>query len=122
MSVFMDSVARLLEKEGKRENWLAEKIGESTSTLNGWKNRKKGEPPVDAALKMARALNTTIEELLGDSYSVKPSFKDKSLDAACDFFYELSEIERYEALAAAMRAVRKEEVRAAMESKEREQA
>jgi len=122
MSVFMDNVAKFLEKEGKQEKWLAEKIGASTSTLNGWKNRKKSEPPVDAAFRIARALNTTVEELLGESYADKPQFNDKSLDAAWDFFSELSEIERYEALAAAMRTVRKEEVRAANGKREREKA
>ena len=110
MTPFMENLSALMTLRGSTETWLCERAGLKQGTLNGWKNKNRN-PPVTDAFMIAKALGTTIEELLGERYDSNLKFEDPTMKSACDFFLSLSEVERHEALAAAMRAVRGEKER-----------
>lgn len=60
---FWDNVLSELEFQGKTRKWLAAETGINVSTI-GIGQRRNSIPAADVALKIANALNVTIEYLL----------------------------------------------------------
>lgn len=61
---FKDRFAVLLKKEGVKQSELEKKTKISHSTMGYWKNGKK-QPTIDNIIKIANALNCSVDYVLG---------------------------------------------------------
>ncbi|HEY9594958.1 MAG TPA: helix-turn-helix transcriptional regulator [Spirochaetia bacterium] len=75
---FWAHVEQILRASGRTKAWLARATGVSINTLNGWAHKGRA-PRIDEALRIARALGTTIENLeqgiVGPPPSTRPDVR-----------------------------------------------
>lgn len=64
VATFGANLRRLRKAAGIRAKDLAAKLPVSRSTVSGWENDKKGLPETPTLLKLAKALNVSVEALL----------------------------------------------------------
>jgi transcriptional regulator with XRE-family HTH domain len=62
MHIFLEKVDQILKEKSKRRTWLSQKTDIALSTINTWFS-KDILPKVDDALKVAQALNTSLDYL-----------------------------------------------------------
>lgn len=60
----MTPIAKAIEAKGYKKQWVAEKANIARGTLSAIVNGKT-EPSIRVAIKLARILNTTVEDLWG---------------------------------------------------------
>ena len=65
MAKFGQNLTALQERRGVNVTTLAERIGVSPSVVSGWRKDRRGLPETPTLFKLAKALNVSIEELLG---------------------------------------------------------
>jgi len=53
----------LLEKHNKTQVWLSGQLGVSTVSVNNWV-KNKNQPSLETALKICKALDVTISDLI----------------------------------------------------------
>jgi transcriptional regulator with XRE-family HTH domain len=63
MHTFLHIVDKILKDKGKRRTWLSKQTGIALSTINSWFS-KNIFPKADDALKVAQALNTSLDYLM----------------------------------------------------------
>jgi transcriptional regulator with XRE-family HTH domain len=64
------AIQKLRRKVGLSQSELAKKAGVPTSTLQAWEQSRRS-PRLDALLKLARALDVSLDELAGQKSSRK---------------------------------------------------
>lgn len=62
----MNKIAKVIEEKGLRKRFVADKCGISPGTLSKIISGETKQPSLDVAIKLARILGTTVEELWGD--------------------------------------------------------
>ena len=66
---FKKNLKDILQYEDLTVKELAYKTGISKRSIENYLNARESMPPADYACKIAKALNTTVEKLLGESES-----------------------------------------------------
>ncbi|MFC6385107.1 helix-turn-helix domain-containing protein [Sporolactobacillus kofuensis] len=62
----MNKIARIIEEKGLRKGFIANKCGISPGTLSKIISGETKEPSLSVAIRLARALGTTVEDLWGN--------------------------------------------------------
>lgn len=60
----MTKLQEILKKEGRRQDWLADKVGATPNQVSRWV-RGKSEIPLQFLIPVARALALPVEDLIG---------------------------------------------------------
>ena len=63
MHVFLETLEKLLHRNGRKRPWLAEQTGVSLSTINSWYAADR-PPKVELAFRIAQVMEVSIETLL----------------------------------------------------------
>lgn len=72
---FWDCVGSELEHQKTNYEWLCQASNIHKSTLSGWRNRNV-LPRVDEALRIAKALNVSLDSLIDPAYQLPKEEKD----------------------------------------------
>ncbi|WP_127139953.1 helix-turn-helix domain-containing protein [Flagellimonas marinaquae] len=59
----MNRIKEVLEEKGIKQVWLAEKLGKSFNTVNGYV-QNRNQPSLEVLYAVARILNVDVKELL----------------------------------------------------------
>ena len=59
----MNRIKEVLEERGVKQVWLAEQLGKSFNTVNGYAQNRK-QPSLETLYEIARILNVNPKELL----------------------------------------------------------
>ncbi len=59
----MNRIKEVLEEKGIKQTWLAEKLGKSYPTINGYVQNRK-QPSLEVLYKIARLLSIDVKDLL----------------------------------------------------------
>nr|WP_299032699.1 helix-turn-helix transcriptional regulator [uncultured Tenacibaculum sp.] len=59
----MNRIKEVLEEKGIKQVWLADKLGKSFNTINGYV-QNRNQPSLEALYQIAEILNVDISELL----------------------------------------------------------
>lgn len=59
----MNRIKEVLEEKGIKQVWLAEKLGKSFNTVNGYV-QNRAQPSLEVLFKIAKILNVNPKELL----------------------------------------------------------
>ncbi len=59
----MNRIKEVLEERGVKQVWLAEQLGKSFNTVNGYAQNRK-QPSLETLYKIAKILNINPKELL----------------------------------------------------------
>ncbi len=61
----MNRIKEVLEERGVKQVWLAEKLGKSFNTINGYVQNRK-QPSIEVLYEIAEILNVEAKELIID--------------------------------------------------------
>jgi hypothetical protein len=92
---FWANVEHELKRQGRRRAWLSQQTGISINTLNGW-SKKGRHPRITEAVMIARALDTSVESLLGETAVATGDLSSAELDDLCTLLGRLSRDELLE--------------------------
>jgi len=59
----MNRIKEVLSERGVKQVWLAEKLGKSFNTINGYVQNRK-QPSLEVLYKIAKILNIEVKDLL----------------------------------------------------------
>ena len=59
----MNRIKEVLEEQGVKQVWLAEKLGKSFNTINGYTQNRK-QPSLEVLYEIAEILNIEVKDLL----------------------------------------------------------
>ena len=60
----MNRIKIVLEEKGIRQTWLADKLGKSFNTVNGYVQNRR-QPSIETLFEIAKILNVEPKELIG---------------------------------------------------------
>nr|WP_304654780.1 helix-turn-helix transcriptional regulator [Sporolactobacillus sp. STSJ-5] len=63
----MNKIARLIEQKGLKKTFVAQQVGISKGSLSNIVSGKTKEPSLHVAIKLAKVLGTTVEDLWGNN-------------------------------------------------------
>lgn len=66
----MNRIKEVLEEKGIKQVWLADKLGKSFNTVNGYV-QNRNQPSLEALYQIAEILNVDISELLVSNINQK---------------------------------------------------
>lgn len=61
----VNKIAELIEKKGLKKTYVAQQVGISKGSLSNIVTGKTKEPSLQVAIRLARILGTTVEDLWG---------------------------------------------------------
>jgi transcriptional regulator with XRE-family HTH domain len=62
----VNQIKKVLEQKGIKQVWLADKLGKSFNTVNGYVQNRK-QPSLETLFDIARILDVTPKDLIADS-------------------------------------------------------
>ena len=61
----MNRIKEVLEEKGIKQVWLADKLGKSFNTVNGYA-QNRAQPSLEILYEISKLLNVNVKELLND--------------------------------------------------------
>ena len=61
----MNRIKEVLEEKGIKQVWLADKLGKSFNTVNGYA-QNRAQPRLEILYEISKLLNVNVKELLND--------------------------------------------------------
>lgn len=88
---FKENLREEMEFQDIKPKELADKTGISVNTLRNYINAHDALPNIDSAVKIARALNTTVEELVEGRKNLNEAQKSEAAGKFLSIFAGLSQ-------------------------------
>ena len=88
---FKENLREEMKFQDVKQKELSEKTGISVNTLRNYINSHDALPNIDSAVKIARALNTTVEELVEGRKNIEDLKKSEAAAKFLSIFVQLPE-------------------------------
>lgn len=73
----LNCIKSVLDRQGRRQTWLAEKLNYTFTAVNGWCNNRS-QPRLEEFIKIAELLNVSLADLIVDA-NIKRKGPDESI-------------------------------------------